>query len=192
MRTDNTIVGHDICVRPAQPADFEQLHAVDVRVFGRLAYPYFTLRQLFDAFPECWLVAARPSGLVGYSLGMPSTDRSHAWLFGLAVDPRYRRLGCGRLLTKETLNLLGTMRVENVSLTVEPANEPAIGLYREFGFSMTEHRQDYFGPGEDRLVMTRRIQQHTRPSRQPASMIPSPRPDLAHDRGRSRCDVSGE
>jgi len=149
MSADNKIVAPDVCVRTAGPADFESLHEVDGRVFGELAYPYFTLRQLFDAFPACWLVAANPTGVVGYSFGLPSTDNTYAWLFGLAVDPNHRNLGYGTRLTRGTLNLLGTR------------------LYRTFGFSDAEYRKNYFGAGEDRLVMTRRVHG-----------IPTPRPDL--------------
>jgi ribosomal protein S18 acetylase RimI-like enzyme len=166
MSADNRIVAPDVCVRPVGPADFESLHEVDGRVFGDLAYPYFTLRQLFDAFPACWLVAASPTRLVGYSFGVPSTDNTFAWLFGLAVDPNHRNRGYGTTLTRGTLTLLGTMGVETVYLTVEPANHPAIRLYRSFGFSETEYRKNYFGAGEHRLVMTRRL-----------DGIPDPRPD---------------
>jgi ribosomal protein S18 acetylase RimI-like enzyme len=158
LSTDNTIVGQDVHVRPARPADFEQLHAVDVLVFGELAYPYFALRQLFDAFPDCWLVAGRSTGLIGYSVGLPTVDRADAWLFGLAVIPGHRNQGYGRRLTMESLKLLAAMNVESVHLTVEPANRTAIRLYQEFEFVETEQRQDYFGPGEDRIVMTRQLQ----------------------------------
>lgn len=168
MGVDNKIVGHDVCVRPARPADLEQLHAVDQGVFGELAYPYFTLRQLFDTFPDCWLVAAHPTGLVGYSLGVPSSDHTYAWLFGLAVVPHHRNVGHGRRLTQESLKMLDAMDVETVYLTVEPTNTPAIGLYRSFGFTETGQGRDYLGPGEDRVIMKRRL-----PYR-----IPTPRPDL--------------
>ena len=167
MSADNKIVTPDVCVRPADPADFESLHEVDGRVFGELAYPYFTLRQLFDAFPTCWLVAASPNGLVGYSFGVPSTDHTYAWLFGLAVDPHHRNLGYGTTLTRETLSLFATMGVETVHLTVEPANHTATRLYRTFGFTEAGYRKNYFGAGEHRLVMTRRLRG-----------IPTPRPDL--------------
>jgi ribosomal protein S18 acetylase RimI-like enzyme len=167
MSADNRIVAPDVCVRQAVPADFESLHEVDGRVFGDLAYPYFTLRQLFDAFPECWLVAAGAAGLVGYSFGVPSTDRSYSWLFGLAVDPNHRNHGHGTELTRETLNLLAAMGVEQVLLTVEPENGTAIRLYQRFGFVQSGYRANYFGPGEHRLVMSRSL-----------SGIPAPRPDL--------------
>jgi [ribosomal protein S18]-alanine N-acetyltransferase len=166
MSTDNRTVAPGVCIRPAAPTDFESLHEVDGRVFGELAYPYFTLRQLFDAFQDCWLVAASPTALVGYSFGVPSTDHTYAWLFGLAVDPNHRGLGHGTRLTERSLHLLATMGVEQVHLTVEPDNDMAIRLYRRFGFSESGYRKNYFGPADHRLVMTRYLRG-----------IPTPRPD---------------
>ncbi|MGB3437385.1 MAG: N-acetyltransferase [Actinophytocola sp.] len=166
MSADNGIVAQDVSVRQAVPDDFEALHEVDGRVFGDLGYPYFTLRQLFDGFPECWLVAAGSKGLVGYSLGVPSIDRSYAWLFGLAVDAAHRNRGYGRRLTVATLDMLRAMRVETVRLTTEPENEAAIRLYQAFGFRETGFRKNYLGPGEHRLLMTLRL-----------GGIPTPRPD---------------
>ena len=112
-------------------------------------------------------MAASPTGLVGYSLGVPSTDRTFAWLFGLAVDPNHRNLGYGTKLTRETLKLLVTMGIEVVYLTVEPDNHAAMRLYQKFGFSESGYRRNYFGPGEHRLVMSRHLRG-----------IPTPRPDL--------------
>jgi ribosomal-protein-alanine N-acetyltransferase len=155
MSAENEIAALTVRVRPAEDADFDALREIDGRVFGQLAYPYFTIRQLFDAFPECWLVAANATGIVGYSFGVPSTDHTYAWLLGLAVDPEHRQLGHGTRLTRGTLNLLSAMGVETVYLTVEPVNHAAIRLYRNFGFSEAGYRRDYFGEGEHRLVMTR-------------------------------------
>lgn len=157
MSADNGIVAQDVSVRRAAPADFEALHEVDGRVFGELGYPYFVLRQLFDGFPECWLVAASSKGLVGYSFGVPSIDHSYAWLFGLAVDAAHRNRGYGTRLTMATLDMLGAMGVEHVRLTAEPENSTAIRLYRAFGFREAGFRKNYFGPGEHRLLMTRRL-----------------------------------
>jgi [ribosomal protein S18]-alanine N-acetyltransferase len=168
MSARDKLAVSDVSVRPAGPDDFESLHDVDGRVFGELAYPYFVLRQLFDAFPECWLVAAGPTGLVGYSVGLPSVDRTCAWLFGLAVDSNHRNRGYGTRLTQETLDLLGSLGVATVYLTVEPGNGVASRLYRRFGFSEAGDRENYFGPGEHRLLMTRSLQ-----------AVPAPRPDQA-------------
>lgn len=145
----------DVIIRAANPAELDSLRALDREVFAELAYPDFVLRQMFDVHRECWLVAEHLSGLIGYSLGVPNTDRTSAWLLGLAVDARFRNRGHGRRLTLASLRLVRSMGVRDVYLTVEPTNEIALTLYRHIGFSMVGLHHSYFGPGEDRLIMAR-------------------------------------
>jgi ribosomal-protein-alanine N-acetyltransferase len=167
LSSEKTIVDLDTNIRPVRHDELDELRDLDHVVFGKLAYPPFVLRQLFDMYREYWLVAEHPSGsgLAGYSLGAPTPDRSGAWLLGLAVAPDCRNLGFGERLTLESMELLRSRGVPKVSLTVEPANVVAIALYRRVGFVITGVGQDYFGPGEDRTIMTRVL-----------TRIPAPRP----------------
>jgi [ribosomal protein S18]-alanine N-acetyltransferase len=167
---DLTVVEHDISIRPARKDDLDELWALDVKVFERLAYPYFVLRQFFDLLSGCWLVAEHASGdLVGYSLAAPATDRTVGWVLGLAVAPDHRNLGYGRRLTVESVNLLRTMGLAKVCLTVEPENEYAVRLYHNIGFVDVELRRDYLGAGEDRVLMACELSAT-------AGAIPRPRP----------------
>jgi [ribosomal protein S18]-alanine N-acetyltransferase len=140
-------------VRHAKVDDLDELHILDQNVFQQLGYPYFVLRQLFDLYRECWIVADHPAGLVGYSLGVPDFDRSTGWLLGLAVLPEYRRRGYGRLLTMASLRLLESTGVREICLTVEPRNQAATRLYGEVGFVRRRLVRDYLGPGHDRVIM---------------------------------------
>ncbi|MEV4317138.1 N-acetyltransferase [Actinocrispum sp. NPDC049592] len=147
-------VDQDVRIRAARTDDLNALVELDTAVFGRLAYQYFVLRQLFDLHREWWLVAEHPEGLRGYSLGVPTFDRRHGWLLGLGVRREFQRRGYGRSLTVRSMRLLADAGVREVSLTVEPANHRAIGLYSELGFERERLARDYLGPGEHRLIMT--------------------------------------
>jgi ribosomal protein S18 acetylase RimI-like enzyme len=140
-------------IRSAEQDDLVELGSLDRSIFGRLAYPGFVLRQLFDVHRDCWLVVDHPAGLLGYSLGVPTTDRKIGWLLGLAVRTEYWRRGYGRALTVASVQLLRGTGVGRVCLTVEPGNIAAISLYHEVGFTLDERRDDYFGPGEHRDLM---------------------------------------
>lgn len=172
MSSDKTIVDLDTSIRPARLDELDDLGDLDVKVFGELAYPPFVLRQFFDMYRKCWLVAEHPSGtgLAGYSLAAPTADRKAAWLLGLAVAPECRNLGLGERLTQESLELLRFLGIPRVCLTVEPGNKVAIALYERVGFAITEVRRNYFGPGEDRAIMSRAL-----------SRIPAPRPSAGAD-----------
>lgn len=55
----------------------------------------------------------------------------------------------------EILEHLRSEDVKEVWLTVEPTNDTAVVLYRSLGFVPEgAPRQDYFGPGQHRLLMT--------------------------------------
>jgi ribosomal-protein-alanine N-acetyltransferase len=145
---------HDIEIRPARPEDLNNLTQLDAAAFGDLAYPPFVLRQLFDVYIDCWLVANHPSGLLGYALPAVSPMRNdEGWLLALAVHDDARGHGVGRRLVQASLDILRSLGVTATWLTVEPDNIPAIALYRSMGFTAKELRQDYLGPGEHRLVM---------------------------------------
>jgi len=147
------VVDQDVRIRAARGPELWELGAVDADIFKDLAYPHFVLRQLFDLYPEWWLVAAHTDGLRGYSLGVPTFDRRKGWLLGLGVREPFRQRGYGRSLTEVSMRLLAGVGVREVYLTVEPGNRWALRLYRGLGFEVEGMGKDYFGPGEDRLIM---------------------------------------
>jgi ribosomal protein S18 acetylase RimI-like enzyme len=141
-------------IRSADQDDVTELASLDRSVFHDLAYPQFVLRQLFDVHRGYWLVVDHPAGLLGYSLGVPTSDRELGWLLGLAVRTEHWRQGYGRALTLASVDLLRANGVGSVRLTVEPGNAGAIALYREVGFTMSDLKFDYFGEGEHRILMS--------------------------------------
>jgi ribosomal-protein-alanine N-acetyltransferase len=154
VRSDQVVSGSDreVRIRLATIEDLDRLIPVDREAFGKLAYPVFVLRQLFDVHGDCWLVAEHSTGLVGYALSAPTLDRD-SWLLALAVSAKFRGMGYGRELLRESLKILRKHQIRDLKLTVEPRNHPAISLYLREGFTKKELKKDYLGPGEDRILM---------------------------------------
>ena len=146
-------IDRGVRIRLASIEDLESLIAVDIEAFGKLAYPAFVLRQLFDVHGDCWLVADHAHGLAGYALSAPTLNRDTGWLLALAVSEDFRGHGYGRQLLLESLKILRGNGIHNLQLTVEPNNIPAMSLYRKEGFEIKEVKKNYLGPGEDRIVM---------------------------------------
>ncbi|NBM18405.1 N-acetyltransferase [Streptomyces sp. GC420] len=140
-------------VREVTERDLPELSRLDAEVFGEHAYPYFVLRQLYDVYGAHLLVLDDGTSLHGYVLVGTPPDASRSWILGLGIAERWRGLGLGRRLMAEALRRLRADGVGEVRLTVEPANSAAIELYESLGFSHVGCRADYFGPGDDRLVM---------------------------------------
>lgn len=144
----------DIEIRTSGMADISQLRDIDTEAFEELAYPDFVLRQFLDVHHDSLLVAVHDTGVVGYSLGVTTIDRSAGWLLALAVRAGHRGRGYGRALTNATLALLRSHAVRTTYLTVAPGNTPALGLYRSVGFSTLREARDHLGAGHDRLIMS--------------------------------------
>ncbi|EFL41446.1 GNAT family N-acetyltransferase [Streptomyces griseoflavus] len=145
-------------LRTARESDLPELQRLDEEVFREVAYPAFLLRQLYDLYAEHLLVLDDGDGrLRGYVLAATTAISRDSWILGLCVTEDRRRHGLGRELMEEVLKRLRRCGTARVRLTVEPANGAAILLYRSLGFCPEQPgdglRPDYFGPGEDRLVM---------------------------------------
>lgn len=140
-------------VRAATDSDLPELHRLDQEVFRDNAYPYFVLRQFYDLYRDDLFVVDDGTGLRGYVLAGAGSDGGRGWILGLAIDQDWRRHGLARQLMAESLRHLRLRGVREVWLTVEPANATAIELYLSLGFARVDHREDYFGPAGDRLLM---------------------------------------
>ncbi|MEU9349791.1 GNAT family N-acetyltransferase [Streptomyces griseoloalbus] len=147
-----------LVLRAARESDLPELCRLDEEVFQEVAYPAFLLRQLYDMYAEHLLVIDEGEGrLRGYVLAATTALSRDSWILGLCVTRDRRRHGLGRELMTEVLARLRRDGIEQVRLTVEPANRAAILLYRSLGFRPEQPddglRRDYFGPGLDRRIL---------------------------------------
>ncbi|WP_055630109.1 GNAT family N-acetyltransferase [Streptomyces hirsutus] len=147
-----------LVLRTAQESDLPELRRLDEAVFQEVAYPAFLFRQLYDMYAEHLLVLDDGEGhLHGYVLAATTALSRESWILGLCVAEERRRHGLGRELMVAILARLRDSGIEQVRLTVEPANRAAVLLYRSLGFRPEQPggglRRDYFGPGQDRLIM---------------------------------------
>ncbi|RMF42560.1 MAG: ribosomal-protein-alanine N-acetyltransferase [Deltaproteobacteria bacterium] len=137
-------------IRPMQPADLPgvirveracQPHPWDEARFSReLDNPLARLRVICDGehlcgFMVCWQVA------------------DEVEIQNICVAPEYRRKGLGRLLLEDLFN--SCPDAERFLLEVRSGNQPAIELYRSFGFQVDGVRPAYYHDGEDAVLMSR-------------------------------------
>ena len=77
------------------------------------------------------------------------TATDEAEMLNLAVSPAWRKRGAGRALVAE----LRRMAAGTIFLEVAEANTPARALYRKTGWVEVSQRKDYYGPGQNAIVM---------------------------------------
>jgi [ribosomal protein S18]-alanine N-acetyltransferase len=71
----------------------------------------------------------------------------------LVVEPRSRRRGIGTDLVRAGLERVRQYGAREMILDVGYGNEPAIALYQQLGFEQLSARQNYYGPGQDALIL---------------------------------------
>lgn len=71
----------------------------------------------------------------------------------LGVREDLRRTGVGRSLAASAIEQAKQSGLHTLLLTVAPENLGAVSLNKSLGFKGEETVSEYFGPGEDRLVM---------------------------------------
>jgi ribosomal-protein-alanine N-acetyltransferase len=147
-------------VRPATRSDLLAIHRIEKASFPQ-PWP-FSAFESYVGEPG-FLVAVGDDEDVSVLLGYVVADTvpNHGTPLGhvkdLAVAPDYRGEGVGRTLLGRAIEALESAGAGSVKLEVRITNEAALSLYRSFGF---EHRRtipNYYGNGEDSLVMMRAL-----------------------------------
>ncbi|MFC4358344.1 GNAT family N-acetyltransferase [Halobium salinum] len=158
-----------VTVRQAEQADVLAVYRIEQRTFPQ-PWPF----SAFDSFvgERGFLVATKPGDVVtagsdakggvdtpdtvvGYVVGdvVPNHGRDIGHIKDIAVDAAHRGAGIGRRLLVEGLTSLVMQGAAVVKLEVREGNEPALSLYREFGFEPVHRVPRYYGDGEAALVM---------------------------------------
>jgi ribosomal-protein-alanine N-acetyltransferase len=78
-----------------------------------------------------------------------------AHIVSIAVREAYKRKGLGELLLIGSVEMAMRRDCQVVTLEARVSNEPAIALYRKYGFNEVGLRRRYYSDnGEDALIMT--------------------------------------
>lgn len=87
-------------------------------------------------------LAHAPAGVVGIAGGFQPEDTAEArHIFGVWVEPMFRRQGLARRLVETVIAWAETAGADKNELWVNETNVPAVGLYRSLGFEDTGNRQ---------------------------------------------------
>jgi putative acetyltransferase len=136
----------EIQIRRAEPGDYEAVHKIytcSKAVWGTLQVPYPSLERWRKRFAEhndsmynlLACVEGEVVGQLGLSTNPERPRRRHVGHIGVAVHDDWQGKGIGTALMQAAIDLsdrwLNLMRLE---LDVFVDNDPAIRLYRKFGF----------------------------------------------------------
>lgn len=138
---------------PAEMTDLEQIMEIE-----QVSFPFpWTNRMFFhelsnDSLSFAYVVRDVDGKIIGYVFMKALLDELH--LLNIAVDPQWRRKGLGKVLIERVLNTVEEKRMERVILEVRVSNQPALDLYRKFGFKRVCIRRNYYcRPTENALLL---------------------------------------
>ncbi|MGH7787807.1 MAG: ribosomal protein S18-alanine N-acetyltransferase [Candidatus Binatia bacterium] len=136
-------------------ADLPQVMEIERLAFPQPWTPGLFLHELKLSFSRLHLARTANGGrdLLGYVCWWLVGDEVH--ILNLAVHPDARRGGTGRALVQRVIDDATAHGAVSVSLEVRRENEAAAVLYRSLGFHPAGLRKNYYGQGEDAVIMTK-------------------------------------
>lgn len=133
--------------------DLNELRKLEDICFGEDSWPLWDLIAVLTLPKIVRLKAIVDGKMAGFVAGDPHPREGVGWIATLGVLPQYRRMGIAAALLEQCEKQLA---LPNLRLSVRRSNEPALGLYRKFGYEMIEVWRNYYHSGEDALVLEKR------------------------------------
>jgi len=145
-----------VTVQTASSENIARLAFFEKQLYGNDAYSSLFFYQALRQWPRGFLTIKSDEKVAGYSLIVP-LDGSRATLMSLLIGKSFQGQGLGRILLEQAIKSAAESSWKTLELSVAPDNAAAIKLYKQAGFSVIETIQDYLGPSEDRLIMSRAL-----------------------------------
>jgi ribosomal-protein-alanine N-acetyltransferase len=139
-------------LRRATADDIDRIAAMELICFPEEPWSREMVAGEFSGLnPTRYFVAEEEGELLAYAgiwLIPPE-----GYITNVAVHPDRRRQGLASEILRRMLGEALAEGITDVTLEVRVSNEPAIALYRSFGFEEAGIRKRYYGDGEDALIM---------------------------------------
>jgi [ribosomal protein S18]-alanine N-acetyltransferase len=145
-------------VRTAAVGDLSAVCRIDAVCFGTgHSFPYTIFRQWFDLAPDFFIVAECAGETAGYIAGAITSDRQSLWILSIAVLPEFRHHNVAFSLMREFQRRGKECGVVCALCTTHPDNIAVLKLCDHFDFEIVGQDPQYFGPGEPRVLLRRKI-----------------------------------
>ena len=148
-------------VAPLQPAHRSRIEDI-VRATGVFSDDEARVAiELFDADDDYeFLGAFQGDTLVGYTCfgATPATDRTFD-VYWIAVHPDAQRSGAGAALMAAVEEELERRRARLVVIETSSRDDyaPTRRFYQKHGYTEAARLRDFYAPGDDRVVFTKRV-----------------------------------
>ncbi len=149
-------------LRRFRPDDLDKVMHINLVCLPENYGTYF-FTELYERFPETFIVAEENGKIIGYGMcrietGLPDfgllgiSKRGH--VISIAVLPENQRGGIGTALMEEVMHGMRFYKAKEWFLEVRVTNTPAVKLYKKFGFQTNKIAHGYYSDGEDAYIMS--------------------------------------
>lgn len=148
----------DVAIRHARPSDYGRvIGRVNVWWGGRDMAPMLP-KLFFLHFDGTSFVAEDGDDLVGFLCGFLSqTVADEAYIHFMGVEPDRRGEGLGRALYERFFDEVRAHGRTSVRCVTSPSNDDSVSFHEALGFVVEKVVEDYDGPGEDRILLLKRL-----------------------------------
>jgi len=106
--------------------------------------------DLLENSTYCHLLFEDKSGtLAGYLFIEDDTEKGFGEINDIVVDPKYRRLGCGKILLENVMKVY-----KNIKLNADATNKELLRFYQSCGFEEESVIENYYAIDRDAVRMT--------------------------------------
>ena len=143
--------GPDIEIRIMTPGDIDGIALVEANSFTIPWSKQMFLDELNNPL-ALYYVAACGEKILAYAGLWIIADEGH--ITNIAVEPSWRRQQIAAALMQRILDAADEYGLRALTLEVRSGNQPAISLYKKFGFQVEGRRKAYYSDNhEDALIM---------------------------------------
>ncbi|RXE55650.1 alanine acetyltransferase [Methanoculleus taiwanensis] len=141
-------------IRRARPADIDEIVAIEREAFPD-PWDERTLHEALAIYPGAFFVAGENGQVTGFIAGglEDTGEELYGHIMNLAVTPACRGQGIGALLVRRLEQQFALEGATGVQLEVRVSNTGAQQFYRRLGYQEVFTVANYYGNGEDALVM---------------------------------------
>jgi len=152
-------------LRKFAPDDLQSVMQINRETLPENYSDYFFM-DLYERFPETFVVAELEGKVVGYIMCRIEVGLSNFGLGGLirkghvvsiAVLPKARRQGVAQALISTALQGMQFYKAKQCYLEVRVTNDAGVTLYKKLGFEVSRTVHGYYSDGEDAHVMTKKL-----------------------------------
>jgi len=133
------------------PSDLPEVVAIERASFPNPWTGPLFLQELQVGFSRTIVARGDDGAILGYLCRWLVADEIH--VLNVAVAPSARGRGLGAALVRQVLDEAAAYHVVAVTLEVRRSNTAGRRLYDSFGFEEVGSRPNYYGRGEDALIL---------------------------------------